>query len=100
MTPSPAASRPKPSLLHGHCAEDLTQAPELAALAVLDSALCSSIAALEAAHHKLLARAWDPDAPSRLRLAAAISASAPTLRRLLVEYEGETLSHIVNDVSW
>ena len=83
-----------------HDPDDLEHAPELAPLLILDAALRSSTASLEAAHAQLHAHAWSPAAPDVVRLAAAICASATPLGRLLDEYESATSSHIVNEIPW
>jgi hypothetical protein len=83
-----------------HSPADLEHAPELASLAILDTALRSSIASLEVAHAELHVRAWNPAAPEAVRLAAAICASASALRGLLEQYESLTISRIVNDIPW
>jgi hypothetical protein len=79
---------------------DLQHAPQLAALFILDTALRSSVASLEAAHPELHVRAWNPDAPEEVRLAASLCASATALCRLLDDYESLTISNIANDVPW
>lgn len=79
---------------------DLEHAPQLAALAILESALRCSIASLEAAHPELHVHAWSPNASEPVRLAAALCASATALSRLLDEYESSTISYIANDIPW
>jgi hypothetical protein len=87
-------TRPNPS------PSDLQHAPQLAALAILDAALRSSVASLEAAYPELHVHAWNPDAPDAVRLAASLCASATALCRLLDDYESLTISNIVNDIPW
>lgn len=83
-----------------HDPDHLDHAPQLASLCILDAALHSTIAALEAAHPQPHVHAWSPDAPEAIRLAAAICASAASLARLLNEYESATVTHIVNETPW
>ena len=83
-----------------HAPDALEHAPELATLLILDAALRSSIASLEAAHAQPHVQALSPAAPEVVRLAAAICASAAALARLLDECESATISHIANEIPW
>jgi len=65
----------------------LRQAPELAAISVLDAALLAARGALDARHwglHEARSRRHSDDA---IRVAAAIVASIDALRYLLAEYD-------------
>jgi hypothetical protein len=79
---------------------DIAAQPQLAVLAVVDASLQHGILALLAAHADVLVQAWNPDAPKRTRLAAALVASAEALRHLLEEYRLATELHIIDSIPY
>ena len=77
----------------------LRQAPELAAINVLDAALVATRSALDARHRGLhAARSSPPHPDDETRVASAVVAAIDALRYLLAEYDCAVHTALCNEL--
>jgi hypothetical protein len=93
MSPADAPALVTPDL------HTLRQAPELAALNVLDAALVGAHLALGARHRRLYsARSTPSHSDDETRVAAAVVAAIDALRYLLAEYDCAVHTALANEL--